>query len=292
MSCLSQYDFGMVGYLNPDIKERLVDILIGVIEKDAEVVMNTLVELGALVLPPDPLPVRRSIQFFLDNVGARPNREQTVAAIGDDLYATAYDKPFRLPAASIFLLRSLSTMEGVNKVLDPDFKFSEVAQPFADEILKSRGREQGVFGGTGGLARSLATAALTGKTNAISAQVRKRMVSAGSNAMMAVTRIEKIEKTLSQLERGDLKVRSRSTETERMLRKQYALSEASNYLTGAATTALLAAQVYIMSPGQNLSQIEGALVLASLSTILGLTYFRKTILIKKESFRPKEGEDK
>jgi predicted unusual protein kinase regulating ubiquinone biosynthesis (AarF/ABC1/UbiB family) len=280
----------MVGYLNPKIKERLIDILIGVIEKDAEVVMNTLVELGALVLPPDPIPVLRSIQFFLDNVGSRPNREQTVAAIGDDLYATAYDRPFRLPASSIFLLRSLSTMEGVNKNLDPDFKFSEISQPFADEILKSRGRQDGLFGGSAGLARSLAGAALTGKTDFVTAQVQKRMLSAGSSAIKAAERIEKIEKTLSQLERGDLKVRSRSTETERLLRKQYALSEASNYLTGAATAALLAMQIYLMSPVPTSIQMEGIGFLASLSTVLGLTYLRKAARSKREAFRSKDSE--
>ncbi len=63
------YDFGMVASLTPNIKDRLVDILSGVVEKDAEVVMNALVDLGALVLPPDPVPMRRSIQFFLDSIG-------------------------------------------------------------------------------------------------------------------------------------------------------------------------------------------------------------------------------
>lgn len=102
----------MVGKLSPNIKLRLVDLLVAVIDKDAQAVVDILVELKALVLPADPLPVKRSIQFFLDSVGNRPDREQTVAAIGDDLYATSYDQPFRLPAESIFLLRALSTVEG------------------------------------------------------------------------------------------------------------------------------------------------------------------------------------
>lgn len=63
------YDFGMVAELPPNIKERLVDILAGVIDKDAQVVMDALVDLEALVLPPDPVPVRRAIQFFLDATG-------------------------------------------------------------------------------------------------------------------------------------------------------------------------------------------------------------------------------
>lgn len=267
------YDFGMMGELNPRVKERLIDILRGVIDKDAQVVMDALVDLGALVLPPDPTPVRRSIQFFLDSIGSRPNREQTVAAIGDDLYATAYDRPFRLPAASIFLLRAFSTLEGLAKSLDKDFKFSEVALPYADEIL----REQ-----TGGITtpqqvfRSLVASVITGRQDTVSKELTRRVVGAGTDAVRAASRIEKIEKTLSQLERGDIKLRSRSTETEKLLRKQYSLTEISNYLLSSGTTALAATQLYAAG------SVEPAAAMAVFSAILGLTYFRKRSKLNKE----------
>lgn len=276
------YDFGMVGALNPKIKERLVDILIGVIEKDAEVVMNTLVDLGALVLPADPVPVRRSIQYFLDSVGSRPNREQTVAAIGDDLYATAYDKPFRLPAESIFLLRALSTLEGVNKTLDPDFKFSEVAQPYADELLRGRGQSQYDMSNPQSILKSLAAVALSGKSDAITDQLRRRVAGAGSNAIQAGDRIEKIEKAFSRLERGDLKVRARATETERLLRQQNELSVASNYLVMSVASAILALQVFTSSLGA--LSTDGGGILATLSAMLGIIYVRRTAKAKKIPF--------
>ena len=270
------YDFGMMGSLNPNVKERLIDILAGVIDRNADLVMNALVDLEALVLPPDPTPVRRSIQFFLDSVGNRPSRDQTVAAIGDDLYATAYDKPFRLPAASIFLLRAFSTLEGLAKGLDPDFKFSEVALPYADTILKDR---------TGGIdspekaVRALATSLITGRQDEVSKELTKRVIGAGSGAVKAVSRIEKIEKTLSQLERGDLKLRARSTETEKLLRKQYSLTESSNYLLSTGTTALAATQLYATG------NIEPAAAMAAFSAALGFMFVRKQAkLNKKEPF--------
>ncbi|CAN8070641.1 unnamed protein product [Agarophyton chilense] len=271
------YDFGMMGELNPRIKERLIDILRGVIEKDAQVVMDALVDLGALVLPPDPTPVRRAIQYFLDSVGSRPNRDQTVAAIGDDLYATAYDRPFRLPAASIFLLRALSTLEGLAKSLDDDFKFSEVALPYADEILRERtggiNSPQQVF-------RSLIASLITGRQDPVSRELTKRFVGVGTDAVRAAGRIERIEKTLSQLERGDIKLRSRSTETEKLLRKQYSLTESSNYLLSTGTTALAATQLYAAG------SLEPAAAMAVFSALLGMTYVRKLAKINKsDKFR-------
>lgn len=276
------YDFGMVGVLNPKIKEKLIDILIGVIEKDADVVMKTLVDLGALVLPADPVPVRRSIQFFLDSVGSRPNREQTVAAIGDDLYATAYDKPFRLPAESVFLLRALSTLEGVNKTLDPDFKFSEVAQPFADELLRGRGQAEYNMSSPQRLIKSLARAAISGKSDVVTDQLRRRITGAGTNAVQAAGRIEKIEKTLSKIERGDLKVRARTTETERLLRQQNDLSIASNYLIISVASAVLALQIFTSNLGSLAT--DGGGLLASISAIFGFVFVRKSTKAKKLPF--------
>ena len=267
------YDFGMMGELNPRIKDRLIDILKGVLDKDADLVMQALVDLDALVLPPDPAPVRRAIQFFLDSVGSRPNRDQTVSAIGDDLYATAYDKPFRLPAASIFLIRAFSTLEGLAKVLDPDFKFSEVALPYADDLLKER---------TGGIdspqsaVRALAGSLITGRSDSVSQELQKLVVGAGTDAVKAVSRIEKIEKTLTQLERGDIKLRSRSTETEKLLRKQYSLTESSNYLVSTGTTALAATQLYASG------NVEPAAIMAAFSAALGLMFLRKQAKLNKK----------
>lgn len=91
--------------------------------------------------------VRRSIQFFLDNLLSQtPDQQQTLAAIGEvrgdlieltlellfvhpngmkpsfdtsesdlfrqDLFAIAQDQPFRFPSTFTFVIRAFSTLEG------------------------------------------------------------------------------------------------------------------------------------------------------------------------------------
>lgn len=269
------YDFGMMGELNPRIKDRLIDILYGVLERDAELVMNALVDLEALVLPADPTPVRRAIQFFLDSVGNRPTREQTVAAIGDDLYATAYDRPFRLPAASIFLLRALSTLEGLAKGLDPNFRFADVALPYANDLLKDRAGQLTILSSPRGMVRELAKTVVAGRLGETTRTLTQRAVGAGTGAARAIGRIEKIERTLNKLENGDVKLRARSTETEKLLRRQYALSESSNFLLSSGTTAIAATQLYAAG------SLEPAAALAALSAFLGLLFLRKQAQLNK-----------
>ena len=59
-----------------------------------------------------------------------------MAGIGEDLFAIALDQPFRFPASFTFVLRAFTTLEGLGRALDPNYKFAAVAQPYALELLQ------------------------------------------------------------------------------------------------------------------------------------------------------------
>ncbi|MDX2211661.1 MAG: AarF/ABC1/UbiB kinase family protein, partial [Oculatellaceae cyanobacterium bins.114] len=131
------YDFGMMGRVQLVTREKLLETFFGIAQKDADRVVASLVELGALAPAEDMGPVRRSVQYMLDNFMDQPFESQSVAAISDDLYEIAYDQPFRFPATFTFVMRAFSTLEGVGKGLDPEFNFMEVAKPFAMQIMNT-----------------------------------------------------------------------------------------------------------------------------------------------------------
>lgn len=60
------------------------------------------------------------------------------------MFAIAVDQPFRFPAAFTFVLRAFSTLEGLGKALDPDYKFADVARPYALELLDLQVRSPGL----------------------------------------------------------------------------------------------------------------------------------------------------
>ncbi len=190
------YDFGMMGRIRKDIKEKLMITLAGVVSKDADLVVQSLVDLGALVPTADMTPVRRSVQYMLDHFMDKPfdSDDVSVAAISEDLYELAYDQPFRFPATFTFVMRAMTTLEGLGKGLDPEFDFMQVAQPFADELISINGS--------------------AGET--LLAQVG-RQAAEFTNTSLGLPR--QIETTLTRLEQGELRVRVRATETDRLLRK-------------------------------------------------------------------------
>lgn len=207
------YDFGMMGRVQPVTREKLLDTFFGIAQKDADRVVASLVELGALSPSEDMGPVRRSIQYMLDHFMDQPFENQSVSAISEDLYEIAYDQPFRFPATFTFVMRAFSTLEGVGKGLDPDFNFMEVARPFAMQIMSnSNGSDP-----TG----------LLGELGRQAAQV--------SSTALGLPR--RIEDTIDKLERGDLRLRVRSQETDRMLRRLSNVNMGTNYalLMGAFT---------------------------------------------------------
>lgn len=190
------YDFGMMGRIKSNVREGLMETLFGIAQKDGDRVVKSLVDLGALAPVEDMGPVRRSVQYMLDNFMDKPFENQSVAAISDDLYEIAYNQPFRFPATFTFVMRAFSTLEGVGKGLDPEFNFMEVAKPYAMQLMTNmNGSERNAF------------------LNELSRQAAQV-----SSTALGLPR--RLEDTLEKLERGDVRVRVRSIETERLLRRQ------------------------------------------------------------------------
>lgn len=199
------YDFGMMGQIENNIREGLMDTLVGIAQKNSDKVVKSLINLGALVPTGDMSSVRRSIQFMLDNFMDKPFEEQSVDAISEDLYEIAYGQPFRFPATFTFVMRAFSTLEGVGKGLDPEFNFMEVAQPYAIKLMTNTNNSNG---------------------STIFDELGRQAAQVGSAALGLPGRIED---TIDKLERGDLRVRIRSLESERVMRRLSAVQLGTNY---------------------------------------------------------------
>ncbi len=211
------YDFGMMGQVQPLTREKLLQTFFGIAQKDADQVVKSLVELGALAPTEDMGPVRRSIQYMLDHFMDQPFENQSVAQISDDLYEISYNQPFRFPATFTFVMRAFSTLEGVGKGLDPDFNFMEVARPFATELMTNGNRSN--------------------NDSSILSELGRQAAQVGGSALGLPRRIEQ---TLEKLEQGDIRVRARSIETERVLRRLSNVSMGTNYVLLAGTFTLSA----------------------------------------------------
>ncbi|MEH2449537.1 MAG: AarF/ABC1/UbiB kinase family protein [Nostoc sp.] len=199
------YDFGMMGRIKSNVREGLMQTLFGIAQKDGDRVVQSLIDLGAIAPTDDMGPVRRSVQYMLDHFMDKPFENQSVAAISDDLYEIAYNQPFRFPATFTFVMRAFSTLEGVGKGLDPEFNFMEVAQPYAMQLITDMNGSEG---------------------NSFLNELGRQAAQVSSTALGLPRRLED---TLEKLERGDMRLRVRSIETERLLRRQSSIQLSISY---------------------------------------------------------------
>ncbi|WP_299412561.1 AarF/ABC1/UbiB kinase family protein [Acaryochloris sp. IP29b_bin.148] len=247
------YDFGMMGRITSITREKLLKTFFGFAQKDANQVIASLIDLGALLPVDDMGPIRRSIQYMLDNFMGQPFDQQSVAQIGDDLFEIAYDQPFRFPATFTFVMRAFSTLEGVGRGLDPTFNFMEVAEPFAAELMTNGGFSNNQSGD------------LLGELGRQAAQV--------SNTALGLPR--RMEDTLDKLEQGDLRMRVRSAETDRILRRLNLTHMGTNYalLIGAFT---LSATILLVN-----KYVWLAAIAAFIAILASLVFLRLLLRMKR-----------
>ncbi|WP_446378122.1 ABC1 kinase family protein [Coleofasciculus sp. E2-BRE-01] len=238
------YDFGMMGRIKANVREGLMQTLFGVAQKDASRVVESLVALGALSPVDDMGPVRRSIQYMLDHFMDKPFENQSVSEISDDLYEIAYGQPFRFPATFTFVMRAFSTLEGVGKGLDPEFNFMEVAKPFALQIMTNGNSPEG---------------------NTFLNELGRQAAQVSSTALGLPRRIED---TIEKLERGDIRLRVRSIESDRILRRMSSIQIGTNYALLLSAFTLSATILFVNG------QVGLALVVALVAAAIAFALIR------------------
>ncbi|XP_031281379.1 protein ACTIVITY OF BC1 COMPLEX KINASE 8, chloroplastic [Pistacia vera] len=249
------YDFGMMGSISPNIREGLLETFYGVYEKDADKVLQAMIQMGVLVPTGDMTAVRRTAQFFLNSFEERlaaqrrekemataelgfkkplskeekiQKKKQRLAAIGEDLLAIAADQPFRFPATFTFVVRAFSVLDGIGKGLNPRFDITEIAKPYALELLKFR--EAGV------------EVILKDFRNRWDRQSR-----AFYNLFRQADRVERLAETIQRLEQGDLKLRVRALESERAFQRVAAVQKTVGSAVAAGSLVNLATILYLNS---------------------------------------------
>ncbi|MEG3940583.1 MULTISPECIES: ABC1 kinase family protein [unclassified Microcoleus] len=190
------YDFGMMAEVKSLAKDQMVNTFFAVLRKDTDEVLNTLMTIGLVEPMPDMMPVRRLITFLLDKFIDKPIDFQAFNEIKNELYIMFEQQPFRLPAEMMFIVKSLTTLDGIARTLDPDYNFLASAQPFVKSIAVSKGR--------GSAIAELAKQART----FITYKLRQP-----SKSQVFLKRFEQ------RIEDGELQIRVRNIESDRALKR-------------------------------------------------------------------------
>ncbi len=140
-------DYGMVGRLDEQLKNYLLDILIAIIKRDVDEVITLLLQAGDITDALNTRALRRDLSDFIDSYYEIPLREIEVGPMFLDFIDIVNTHKIKLQADLMLLSKTLVTVEGMGRELDPCFDMVGHLRPFIEKAIKSRlsPRNMGAF---------------------------------------------------------------------------------------------------------------------------------------------------
>ncbi len=135
---LAPVDFGMMGRLDDDLLEQVSDLLIAAVQKDAELIVRVLVNLGSLDEDSDPRPLRADIADFIHRYYGLPLKRLNMQGILSDVLEVVTKHELRTPSNLLLLVKALGTYEDLARRLDPDFEIFSIARPYVMRLVRRR----------------------------------------------------------------------------------------------------------------------------------------------------------
>jgi predicted unusual protein kinase regulating ubiquinone biosynthesis (AarF/ABC1/UbiB family) len=192
------YDFGTMAEVKSVAKDQMIETFFAVLRKDTNKVVETLVYMGLIEPMKDMTPVRRIVAFLLEEFRDKPVDIKAFDRVGEEIYLMFKQQPFRLPAQMTFILKSVTTLDGIARALNPQYNLLAASQPFVRSLAMTNGNKK--------LVGSLA----------------KQATSYLKNRWQQPNKTEKYFRRLEEkIERGELQLRVRSLENERTIKRIY-----------------------------------------------------------------------
>ena len=190
------YDFGMMGNISNNLQIRLGGMVKAAALRDASSLVSQLQQAGLISKDIDVGPVRRLVRLMLKEALTPPFSSNIMEKLSGDLYELVYETPFQLPVDLIFVMRAMSTFEGVGRMLDPEFNLVSVTKPYLIELMTTNNQTP----------------------NDLINQFGRQVGELGSKAVGIPKRIDE---SLERLEQGDLQLQIRMGESDRQFKKMF-----------------------------------------------------------------------
>ncbi len=131
---LSFIDFGIVGYVDDEMKELLEGIFLSITRKDVNGITKGFLDVGMISSDTDVSSFKAEVNRIVDYYYGKSMAEVDVGVLINDIVSLMRRHHVNLPAKFTTAFNALLISEGTGKTLDPDFKLIDEARPFAEKL--------------------------------------------------------------------------------------------------------------------------------------------------------------
>jgi ubiquinone biosynthesis protein len=131
-------DLGMVGRLSPEMRDKTIRLMVAAGRNDARGVADALYAIGKPTKKIDMGEYRAEVTMLAEKYLGKPLKEIEISALVRDLVQGGTKFGLEIPTDFMMVGKSLMTIEGIGKELDPDLDVFGVATPYFVDLMKKR----------------------------------------------------------------------------------------------------------------------------------------------------------
>ncbi len=132
-------DCGMTGLIDPPTMELLAKIVHGTVNKELESVVRVAIELsGAEPHMIGDRALRSDVWKFIDRFSGASLESIRLGLVLTDFFALLRKYHLRCPADVVYLIKAVTTIEGVGEEVAPEFDLVSYVRPFLEKALGRR----------------------------------------------------------------------------------------------------------------------------------------------------------
>jgi ubiquinone biosynthesis protein len=131
-------DYGMVGRLEEEKREQLVDLLLAVGQRNVKECVRLVLLIGKPFRPVDRPLLTSDVRDFLEGYYDVPLDQIDVGRLLSEFVMILSTHGIRYPADLMLLIRAIITLEGVAAELDPDFNLARHLVPVLTPLVRDR----------------------------------------------------------------------------------------------------------------------------------------------------------
>ncbi|MDQ2770813.1 MAG: AarF/ABC1/UbiB kinase family protein [Bacteroidota bacterium] len=138
-------DFGMVGRLTKQQKYAFAGVFIGMARQDARSMALNFRRLAITSEIPDMRAFEADLSQLIEDFAMLDVKEMSMSDLADALQGIIYTYKLQVPGAVFLILRALVILEGIGKVLHPNFNTFEFVRPYGAKIIKEQYSRQNLL---------------------------------------------------------------------------------------------------------------------------------------------------
>jgi len=128
----------MMGRIGREDRETFADLVVNIVSRDERKITKALLRLTVCEEDPDIDALEKNVSEFIDLHFNRPLKELDLGKLLHQLLDLVAKHRLSVPPDLFLMIKALSTVEGLGRLLNPDLDVAEQAAPFVKRIQMDR----------------------------------------------------------------------------------------------------------------------------------------------------------